>query len=369
MGVLRGLACVLWIAALASVEGSSPEEAGGVTATIVNTWPFTIATAEAWRVLQGDNAQDILTAVEKGVSACENAQCDGTVGYGGSPDEQGKTTLDAMIMNGDTMEAGSVVDLGSVKQAISTARLVMERTNHTILAGTQAAQFAVEMGMKPSDLVTNHSLELYREWRFDQKCQPNYRRNVSPDPRTSCGPYKPIDSGKRGNMCGQMPTDPQPGLYGRYNHDTIAMVGLNSRGQMAAGTSTNGATHKIPGRLADSAIPGSGAYVDSEIGGCGATGDGDVMLRFVPCYQVVESMRLGADPKSAAEDAITRIRRHHPLFQGAVIALAKSGEHAGATNCMSFSYSVVSDDSPTVHVIPVEETFPCQSNSEPANHS
>ena len=72
------------------------------------------------------------------------------------------------------------------------------------------------------------------------------------------------------------------GTFGRKNHDTIAMIALNAEGSMAAGTSTNGATHKVPGRLADSGVPGSGAYVDSEAGGCGATGDGDVMMRFVP---------------------------------------------------------------------------------------
>ena len=68
------------------------------------------------------------------------------------------------------------------------------------------------------------------------------------------------------------------------------MIGINTKGTIVSGTSTNGAIHKVPGRLADSGVPGSGSYADSEVGGCGATGDGDVMMRFVPCYQVVESM-------------------------------------------------------------------------------
>ena len=71
------------------------------------------------------------------------------------------------------------------------------------------------------------------------------------------------------------------------DHDTIAMVARDATGSMAAATSTNGATHKVPGRLADSGVVGSGAYVDTEVGGCGATGDGDTMMRFVPCYQVL----------------------------------------------------------------------------------
>ena len=65
------------------------------------------------------------------------------------------------------------------------------------------------------------------------------------------------------------------------------MVARDATGSMAAATSTNGATHKVPGRLADSGVVGSGAYVDTEVGGCGATGDADTMMRFVPCYQVL----------------------------------------------------------------------------------
>jgi N4-(beta-N-acetylglucosaminyl)-L-asparaginase len=98
---------------------------------------------------------------------------------------------------------------------------------------------------------------------------------------------------------------------------------------MASGTSTNGLTHKVPGRVGDSPVPGAGSWVDSDVGGCGATGDGDIMMRFAPCYQTVESMRLGMDPTSAAADAINRIRRKYPLFQGALVALNNQGVHGG----------------------------------------
>ncbi|XP_030001987.1 N(4)-(beta-N-acetylglucosaminyl)-L-asparaginase-like [Sphaeramia orbicularis] len=66
---------------------------------VINTWPFKDATAAAWDALQSGGS--VLDAVEKGCARCETEQCDGSVGYGGSPDETGETTLDAMIMNGD----------------------------------------------------------------------------------------------------------------------------------------------------------------------------------------------------------------------------------------------------------------------------
>ena len=74
------------------------------------------------------------------------------------------------------------------------------------------------------------------------------------------------------------------------NHDTIGMVALDATGKLAAGTSTNGLTHKIPGRVGDSPIPGAGSYAGSA-GGAAATGDGDIMMRFLPSYQAHESMR------------------------------------------------------------------------------
>lgn len=66
------------------------------------------------------------------------------------------------------------------------------------------------------------------------------------------------------------------------NHDTIGMIAIDMNGHIAAGTSTNGARNKIPGRVGDSPVPGSGCYADQEVGAAAGTGDGDIMMRFVP---------------------------------------------------------------------------------------
>lgn len=66
------------------------------------------------------------------------------------------------------------------------------------------------------------------------------------------------------------------------NHDTIGVVAIDSNGHVAAGTSTNGAKNKIPGRIGDSPIAGAGAYADQKVGAAAATGDGDIMMRFLP---------------------------------------------------------------------------------------
>jgi isoaspartyl peptidase/L-asparaginase-like protein (Ntn-hydrolase superfamily) len=125
-------------------------------------------------------------------------------------------------------------------------------------------------------------------------------------------------------------------------HDTIGMIALDSSGNMAAGTSTNGLQFKIPGRVSDSALIGSGAYVDNEVGGACATGDGDIMQRFVPSYHAVQLMRQGSAPDEACLDAVRRIAKFYPTFTGAVLALDKDGRHGAACHGLdNFPYSVM----------------------------
>ncbi|XP_012811103.2 N(4)-(beta-N-acetylglucosaminyl)-L-asparaginase isoform X2 [Xenopus tropicalis] len=285
---------------------------------VINTWPFRNATEAAWRVLEAGGS--VLDAVEKGCAQCEIDQCDGSVGYGGSPDENGETTLDAMIMNGNTMEIGAVAQLRRIKNAIGVARAVMEHTKHTFLVGESASLFAESMGFMREDLTTNHSRSIHSKW-LDQSCQPNYWKNVVPDASKSCGPYHPFKGVKNEKQ------SPLQQKINVHNHDTIGMIAIDKAGNVAVGTSTNGATHKIPGRVGDSPIPGAGAYADSVVGGAAATGDGDIMMRFLPSYQAVEYMRMGSDPTAACQKAIGRIQKYFPNFFGAVICANSTGSY------------------------------------------
>lgn len=293
-------------------------EPSGYIPVVVNTWGFTDATQKAWTVLTGENGT-ALDAVEQGCLQCEIDQCDGTVGFGGSPDESGETTLDALIIDGPSYTMGAVGDLRRVKQAISVARKVMEHSTHTLLVGEQATKFALSMGFQEVSLTTNHSKQMWIDWR-EAHCQPNYWKNVLPDPKTSCGPYRPALATESCDVSHASAS----------NHDTIGMVAVDARGRLSAGTSTNGMNHKIPGRVGDSPVPGAGAYADQEVGGAAGTGDGDVLLRFLPSYQAVENMRRGASPTDACRDALHRIVRHHPQFVGAVVAVNVNGAYGAA---------------------------------------
>uniref|UniRef100_A0A1D1YPC9 beta-aspartyl-peptidase n=2 Tax=Anthurium amnicola TaxID=1678845 RepID=A0A1D1YPC9_9ARAE len=250
------------------------------------------------------------------------------------------------------MEVGAVAAMRYVKDGIRAAKLVLEHTKHTLLVGEQASVFAISMGLAgPTDLSSPDSIMKWKTWKKNS-CQPNFRKNVIPV--NGCGPYHLSDWGYNtakesctlaaegkcsgNNLLGVFASNSS--FVSRNNHDTISMAVIDKAGHMAVGTSTNGATFKIPGRVGDGPIAGSSAYVDDEVGACGATGDGDVMMRFLPCYQVVESMRQGMEPKLAAANAISRIARKFPDFIGAVFALSKDGLHAGACHGWTFQYSV-----------------------------
>jgi len=323
--------------------------------TVINTWPFVNATAKAWSVVWDDGGS-ALDAVEQGCTVCEQEQCDGTVGFGGSPDESGETTLDAMIMDGVTHDVGAVGALRQIKQAISVARCVLNYTEETLLVGDQATQFAVDMGFERTNLTTNGSLQKYQSW-LENNCQPNYwKDNVAPNSTTTCGPYAPNPASRaraRANRESTARRRPRP-LIDRYNHDTIGMAVIDRQGNIASGTSTNGASHKIAGRVGDGPITGAGSYADNEVGACAATGDGDVMVRFLPCYQAVENMRLGMDPTTATEDAIRRIERLYPDFVGAIVAVNKQGQYGGACHGWVFTFSVMNPSLPNVTVMTVQ---------------
>ncbi|XP_054421799.1 N(4)-(beta-N-acetylglucosaminyl)-L-asparaginase [Pteronotus mesoamericanus] len=317
--MVRKLSFVLFLQLVvgpALVRSSSP------LPLVLNTWPFKNATEAAWRTLA--SGASALDAVEAGCAQCQREQCDGSVGFGGSPDEAGETTLDAMIMDGTTMNVGAVGDLRRIKNAIGVARKVLEHTTHTLLVGESATKFAESMGFVNEDLSTNTSRALHSDW-LARNCQPNCWRNVIPDASKYCGPYKPPSILKQDGSTYKETGD-------SYGHDTIGMVVIHKMGHTAAGTSTNGIKFKIPGRVGDSPIPGAGAYADDAAGAAAATGDGDILMRFLPSYQAVEYMRRGENPTLACQKVISRIHKYFPKFFGAVICANVTGSYGAACN-------------------------------------
>lgn len=291
---------------------------------VVNTWPFTAATYAAYAALTSSPSSDPIEAVVAGCSKAEELQCDYTVGWGGSPDSNGETTLDAMVMRGSDQNMGAVAGLRGIRDATKVARDVLLLTKHSLLAGDLATDFAKGLGYKSGDLGSDYSRKLYKEWR-ENGCAPNFWTHGK-----SCNGSAEEESAMHNH-------------FDEHNHDTIGQIAIQADGRMAIGLSSNGARHKIAGRVGDASIPGAGGYVDDGAGACVATGDGDVMMRHCPAFLGVELMIAGLSPQAAANEAITRIAKKSKDFSGAIVCVSKSGEHAAAYQGFdAFSYSVQS---------------------------
>nr|AFX73012.1 family T2 unassigned peptidase [Spirometra erinaceieuropaei] len=316
---------------------------------VVNTWPLTGPNGAAWKVLARKGTA--VDAVVAGCSAAEEDRNITSVGYGGSPDERGNTTLDAMVMDGDTMKAGAVASMPYIKEATKVALGVMQMTRHTLLMGPAATNFAASLGFRRTDLSSNESRAMWKDWH-DGHCQPNFRvpYQWTPDPRRSCGPYR-----KRRPRVTVDIAQERPNLdIKEDNHDTIGMIALDANGSMAVGMSTNGVKFRIPGRVGDTPIPGAGGFVDSKIGGAAGTGDGDVLMRFLLSFRAVELMRQGRNATEACQQSLRSVRQRGQR-SGGLVALRADGQYGAA--CVGFeSFALVvqtaSTDGPEVIKVP-----------------
>jgi len=293
-GFIGGAAATAVATAMRKAWGG---DAGGPI--IVTSWDFGPgANAVGWPVLRDGGLA--IDAVEAAINHVELLPDEFYVGYGGSPNAIGETTLDAMMMWGPTHDVGAVGCLRRVKRAISVARKVMEKTHHSLIVGDDATRFAVSMGFEETSLTNAASLEAWQAW---------------------------MDKGQKSDAW-----DPEPIAAGSrpQGHDTVGTMAVDAHGNVCVGCSTNGLTFKLPGRVGDSPIAGAGAYCDNDVGAAIATGNGDVMMRFLPTYHAVELMRDGATPAEAAEAALQRITAKGYRFDGAVVALRKDGAHGAA---------------------------------------
>ena len=130
------------------------------------------AMRQAWEILDGGGSA--LDAVERGANVIEVDPEDTSVGYGGLPNEYGVVQLDASIMDGKTYNAGSVASLENIMTPASVARLVMERTDHVMLIGKGALDFAKSFGFEEVDLMTEKSRDVWLRWREEHSNRDDY---------------------------------------------------------------------------------------------------------------------------------------------------------------------------------------------------
>ncbi|MCA1660213.1 MAG: N(4)-(beta-N-acetylglucosaminyl)-L-asparaginase, partial [Verrucomicrobiaceae bacterium] len=321
---------------IASANGNKFKNGGDVTCV---QKAFTMMTQEGG---------DVLDALIAGVNITELDPLDTSVGYGGLPNADGVVQLDACCMHGPKRRAGGVACMEGVRTPSLVARAVMEQTDHHLIVGKGAQNFARGLGFKiEDDLNTEESRKLWLEWK----------RRI--DPLHYLDPQKRAEAGNRvmRQMVAEGLIDPQH-VYGTINCD-----GINAKGEICGVTTTSGLPWKIPGRVGDSPILGAGLYVDGGVGAAGSTGRGEANLYNLCSFLIVENMRRGMHPKDAGLDACKRIKSNtvekrllnskgNPNFGINFYALSAKGEFAGVSMYSGATYAVCTEKGP--------ETLPCE---------
>ena len=282
---------------------------------VISTWNHGIPANEvsAEIIHAGGSALD---AVEAGVRVTEADAQNQSVGLGGRPDRNGIVTLDASIMDSKG-NAGSVAFLQNIKHPISVARLVMEKTDHVMLAGQGALEFAKEHGFEEENLLTEQSAEGWEEWKRNNNIKDTWGPND--------------------------------------DHDTITSLAQDIDGNIAAACTTSGLAYKLHGRVGDSPIIGAGMFVDNEIGAAGATGVGELVMRTCGSFLVVELMRQGLSPMEACNEAVERIIKKegkNTKSQVGYIALRKDGEIGYASIHKGFQYALYKNKKNKLYDVP-----------------
>lgn len=279
---------------------------------VVSTWLHGIPANEASiKVLKKNGSA--LDAVEAGVRVTEADAENQSVGLGGRPDNEGNVTLDACIMDSDG-NAGSVAFLQNIKHPISVARKVMEKTDHVMLAGKGAFEFALKNGFKKENLLTEQSRKGWLEWKKDN--------NI----KDSWGPND--------------------------DHDTITSLAQDNDGNLSGACTTSGLAYKLHGRVGDSPIIGAGMYVDNEVGAAGATGMGELVMKTCGSFLVVELMRQGYSAMEACNEAVNRIVKQEggkTKLQVGYIALGKDGSIGYSSIQKGFQYALYKDGVNKLH--------------------
>lgn len=293
--------------------------------------------------------EDVLDALVAGVNIPELDPTETGIGYGGLPNANGVVQLDACCMHGPKKQAGGVAGIEGVRTPSLVAKAVMEYTDHHLLVGAGAQEFARMMGFEiEDDLNTDRSRELWLEWkrRIDPGHFPDPRRGrpggtgggsdelararAALEARQHAGYQAGLDMVREGLI-------DENSFWGTINCD-----GIGPGGDICGVTTTSGLSWKIPGRAGDSPILGAGLYVDGDIGAAGSTGRGEANLFNLCSFLIVEKMREGMHPLDAGMAALERIRantieerllnsRGEPAFNVRFFALNKRGEYAGVS--------------------------------------
>jgi N4-(beta-N-acetylglucosaminyl)-L-asparaginase len=269
---------------------------------VVATWPFgRTAVVVASKLLAAGKPP--LDAALAGAQAVEDDPKIHSVGFSGIGNAVGTVALDACVMDGKTLDCGSVAAVENIRHVAALAKKVYEKTPHVMLVGKGAEWFAIQNGFPLETLLTPESVAEWEKNRPKKKVEPK-------------------------------------------GHDTVAVLANDGKGRLGGACTTSGLSYKVPGRVGDSPLIGAGLYVDDEAGAAGATGVGEEIIRVGGSLFIVEQMRAGKSPQEATELAVKRViaaavrRGQHPASVAFLAQNPKGEVGAACTQGTNFQYAV-----------------------------
>ncbi|NUN69770.1 MAG: isoaspartyl peptidase/L-asparaginase [Bacteroidetes bacterium] len=254
------------------------------------------ALREGWKLLS--HGGSAVQAVEAAIRCMED---DPTfdAGRGSFVNALGEIELDASIMNGSTMRCGAVASVQNIRNPITVARAIMEKSDMVLLTGIGAVRFAKEHQLptcKNDDLLVGRELQRWKQ------------------------------------IQGQRKFSAKDAFRGTVPSDTVGAVAMDANGIIAAGTSTGGTPNKPPGRVGDSPLIGCGTYADSTIGGVSCSGWGEGIIAVSLAKSVIDKMEMtGADGDAAAAYGIQRLASKVDGL-GGIVLLDRNGRPSVAYN-------------------------------------
>jgi len=275
-----------------------------------------IAAHRGFRVLSRQGSA--LDAVEAGIVAMEDNPVF-NAGRGSTLNLVGEIETDAAIMDGRTLQGAGVALLRDIKNPIKVARIVMDKTDHVLIAGAAARQLALAGGLAKSDLRVSKRVKAWKEGLHKLK-----------------------------NNKVQYLSGTSPEILHRFlakSSDTVGALALDNDGDVAAACSTGGVSLKLPGRIGDSAVLGAGLYADNKSGAATATGIGEQAMRLVISKAACDLMR-----HRKAVSAATKVIRYSTRALGlgtGLIALDRLGRYAVAHNTRNLCWAARTVDGST----------------------
>lgn len=271
-----------------------------------------------------------LDAVIAGARLVEANAEDHTVGYSGLPNLLGEVELDASVMDGKGLRAGSVGAVIGYQDVTDLARHVMDDLPHVLLGGNGAARFAEEVGLPRKDLLTPEAEAIWRS-----------RMSSATSGASRAGYYA-----RMRELVKETASDAELASTGEPPHGTVNFIARDRNGDIACAVSTSGWAWKYPGRMGDSPIIGAGNYADNRWGAAACTGRGEMAQRACTAHSVVMFMRFGM----SLDDALTTAMRDLAALDDPyasemnIVAIDREGSPGAASTRAGKTFVVMSED-------------------------